>query len=902
MKQFWFTLIIILILMSCSSQEKRYVIGSSQCSKDIWRDKLNDELKLGTYHYNNVKIETVSANDDDKLQIKQIRHFIDDGVDLLIVSPNQMHSITSIVDRAYDKGIPVILFDRKTDSGKYTAFISADNVEIGRVMGEFIATRLHGRGNVLEIMGLSTSSPAIDRHRGFMEAMKRYPHINILKSLQANWTEKKAMEVTAAYLKTNNEKIDFVFGQNDRMAMGARMALGSKADSVRFCGIDGLATPGGGIELVRDGKLDASYIYPTHGDEVLRLAMNILTHKPYKKENHLKAALVTKDNAGVLLMQNEEMERQRSMLDEVHAKIIEANNTLNRQLVYLSILVILVVLLIAAAVITYRAYLIKAIYSSKLEESNRRQKELTEEMKNMTEAQLNFYTNVSHELRTPLTLIADPVDRMLEEDMPEEENRKLLKVMKRNISSLVRLVNDILEFRKLQQHQEVLQPESFNLTAAVRQWNSLVEQAMSRHGINITINSEESDTDNITADKEKLATVYFCILGNITRYNVKGNVTVNISRKDSRYMWTVNIADLILSDTELKDVFTKFFRSEATTGSTGIRLALVNELILLHLGKVSISSETEHGTEIKIYLPIRQDDYTINNNNIARVTHPENIVLEQLDTPQPGRAVNSEDDNRPTILIMDDNNDVRAYITSILSRKYNIENAVNGKEGLEKARETVPDLVLSDVMMPVMDGLELCRQLKSETATSHIPVILLTARSMSSQQVEGYEQGADAYITKPFESKLLLVQIESLLRNRILLRNIFSAETVRTDEKSLEKEDSSIQKLSMRDRDFIDRFTKDIEDKLADSDLNVETIGNDLNLSRVQLYRKVKALTGCTPVDLLRRARLQRARHLLQTTPMNISEAAYEVGFSSPSYFTKCFKDEYGIQPGEIGK
>ena len=327
-------LALLLTILGCANPKPHYIIGVSQCSADIWREKQNAELRMGAYCQENVELRFAAAHDSDERQVQQIDSLVDSGIDLLIVAPNQVQTISPAIDRAYDKGIPVIVFERKTNSQKYTSFISADNYEMGRIMGEYIASRLHGKGRVMEIMGLKGSSPAIERHNGFADALENYPDITVVATLQGDWTEESAVKAVKAY-PGNLDHIDFVFGQNDRMAMGARRALQESprnatlskreqltADSHQplYCGIDGLPGEDGGIRLVRDSILDASYIYPTHGDKIIELAINILEGKPYEKEALLQSALVTRDNAKVLLMQNEEMMRQAEYLDQLHSR------------------------------------------------------------------------------------------------------------------------------------------------------------------------------------------------------------------------------------------------------------------------------------------------------------------------------------------------------------------------------------------------------------------------------------------------------------------------------------------------------------------------------------------------------------------------------------------------------
>lgn len=358
MRQIFFYLFVLAtLLVSCSGGKVKYRIGISQCSDDIWRDKQNAELRMGAYFHDNVELKFAAAYDSDERQVEQIDSLVNEGIDLLIIAPNQVQTISPAIDRAYDKGIPVIVFERKTSSRKYTAFISADNYEMGRTMGEYIASRLDGKGNVLEIKGLEGSSPAIERHKGFMDAIEKVPGIKVVGSLQGDWTEETAYETTKQWFATNKDvRVDLVFGANDRTAMGARKILGEK---LLYCGIDGLPGENGGIQLVRDSLLDASYIYPTHGDQIIELAVQILEGKPYKKETMLMSALVTSDNAKVLLMQGEELMRQAAHLDLLHEKADSYLHKLDAQRVanWLSIGVIL--LLVVVFVLFYLYHLRK---------------------------------------------------------------------------------------------------------------------------------------------------------------------------------------------------------------------------------------------------------------------------------------------------------------------------------------------------------------------------------------------------------------------------------------------------------------------------------------------------------------------------------------------------------------
>lgn len=346
--------LVLILLCSCTDNSPRYHIGVSQCSEDIWREKLNEELQMTTYFYDDVEFSFASADDDDAKQIEQIDEFIRQGVDLLIVAPNQMSTVSPAIDRAYDMGIPVIVFDRKTSSKKYTAYIGADNYDMGRQMGRYIATQLHGQGTVIEVMGLKGSSPAIDRHNGFLDALEEYPGIRLAASLQGDWTEESAVKALEEY-KGDLKEIDYVFGQNDRMAIGARKVIAQhqKPLKTKFCGIDALPGKGGGIDCVQRKLLDASYIYPTRGDLVMQLALAILTGQSYKTENPMKSAIVNKDNAEVMLMQVEEMNTQAGLLKQLHGRVDSYLAQYHHQQVYTLLAVIIAIIVIVASLYFY---------------------------------------------------------------------------------------------------------------------------------------------------------------------------------------------------------------------------------------------------------------------------------------------------------------------------------------------------------------------------------------------------------------------------------------------------------------------------------------------------------------------------------------------------------------------
>lgn len=874
MKQWLYVVFLTLVFSACSDNNvKKYVIGVSQCSEDIWRDKLNNELVMSTYQHDNVTLKFASANDNDRLQKQQIEQFIKEGVNLLIVSPNQIHTISSVIDKAYDAGIPVILFDRKTDSRKYTAFIGADNYEAGHEMGLFIAQQLGGKGSVVEIGGLKGSSPAIERNRGFMDALKSYPNVKVVARGYGDWIKESGVTAMDSILVQSKESFQYVFAQNDRMALGALQSIKKhKVKGIKIVGIDALPVPGGGMENVRDGNLEASYIYPTRGDSVMQLALNILEKKPYKRDNYLKGALVTKANANVLLMQNEEMNKQTARLNALHGKVDTYLVQYNHQKMYIVLFSIILLLLIGIMVYIYRTILMKRRIE---EEANK--------------AKLQFFTNISHELRTPLTLIADPVNYIIHDDNLNSQQRSMLQIVQRNVLVLTQLVSEILDFRKVQNGKMELRLSDFNLAECMKQWIKLFSaSAQKKH---IAISMDAPDTIMLRADQDKIERICYNLLSNALKYTSEGGeISLMAKEEGGRVMISVADNGCGISSDELPYIFDRFYQAKNAGRGTGIGLAIVKAFTELHHGEVSATSIEGKGSTFTIHIPVRQK---------GEVTNQPTEKIEQLVEPSSAEEVPNQarhideliqpyQTDKPEVLIIDDNIDIRTYLRSVLSEKYNVSEAADGKVGLELARKIVPDIVLSDIMMPVMDGLAFCQQLKTDKAISHIPVILLTARSLDEQRAEGYEHGADAYLSKPFSLRLLLSRIDNLIESRKKLNQTWSKGV----------EDDEIGNISNEiDKSFLKQLRKIIQENLANSDLSVEQIGDEIGLSRVQLYRKVKALTGYSPVEIVRKARLTRARHLLQTTERTVSEVAYAVGFSTPSYFSKCYKDEFGENP-----
>ena len=725
-------LAILAIATACTSNNN-YKIAVSQCASGQWREKVNREMLAAQHLYEqNVLVSIFDAQDDPERQIHQIDSLSQTDIDLLVVAPTESARMAEAIARVKEKGIPVIFFDRKADTDDYAAFIGGNNVDAGATVGRYAVSLAHEisghRPRVLEVTAAMTTSPAQERHEGFAQAMKGHSEIDYV-CINSDWDAQNTYKVVRRQI-ASGQTPDIIFCHNDAMGMGAYKAVSEAKlqGQVKILGIDGM--PDEGIAYAQQGKLAGTYVYPTHGDEIIRLALNILTKQPYERTNYMSSVLVTPDNANIIAMNSRELIKQNDDLITIQDKLENYFGLYNAQHRVLIASFVSILLLLAALLLFWRAI-------GRMRRATAETRKAHEQQKRLNEEQTRFYTNASHQLKTPLTLIAGPVKKLLDANSLKDADHSLLEIVGRNVAQLEGLVSSVLNFRK----------EMANMV---------------------------SDTNAAPA------------------------LNTQQSAPDTQQ---------------------------------------------LQEGRLSL---------------LKQED------------------TEELST----------------LLIVDDNADMRLYLRTLLGDKFYVLEAADGQNGLRIARELVPDLVVSDVMMPVMDGLQFCRHLKEDAITSHIPVILLTARSEESQQIEGYEHGADAYLTKPFAADVLVARIYNLLKSRQQLID-------NQEERGKGQEEETV-KLSTQDKLFTDALKEAVRKNMHNPNLKMDELGDELGLSRVQLYRKVKALTGLSPVELLRQMRLQRAHTLLQSTTKTVGEIAYEVGFGTPGYFSSCFKKQFGIYPTDL--
>lgn len=901
-------LIMLLLCDSCTHKEHQFFIGVSQCSEDEWRGQMNKEIKREVLFYPGTQLEIRTAKDNNLHQIEDIKYFIHKKVDLLIVAPNEADAITPVIEQAFDAGIPVVLVDRKIRSNKYTAYVGANNYEIGKQVGNYIINRLHGKGNIIEITGLHESTPAVERHKGMMESLKNAPEIKIIASADAGWFKDKAENLLDSILAHHTD-IDLVFAQNDRMAIGAFQAAAAQGreKDILFVGIDAVAGKGFGIESVAGGEMDATFIYPTGGDNVVQTAMAILQGKPYDKEINLSTALVDKSNARIMQMQTEHISQLDYKIELLNGQLDAYFMRYSAQRMFLYACILILVLTATLLVFVVRAFWIKNRMNTELSkqkaqlETQRDQLiDLSRQLEEATHAKLSFFTNVSHDFRTPLTLIADPINQLMESNHCTPQEQTLLNVVHKNVTILLRLINQILDFRKFENGKLEINFSQFNAAQSICEWAESFRSLSYRKHIhfNITV-TEHTEEYVLTADAEKLERILYNLLSNAFKFTPEnGQIEIILStfrREDSPWLkLSVSDTGKGMSPEHIQHIFERFYQIDIHHTGSGIGLALAKAFTEMHHGQIRVESIKDKGTTFIVEIPMTQPDFHNEQatNKIIPESLKEGAVLDADSNMGSSESEENTDENLPTVLIIDDNQDVRNYIRFLLQQQYDIVEAENGLEGVKLALKYVPDAIICDVMMPVMDGMECCRKLKTEMQTSHIPVIMLTAYTMDEQKIKGYECGADSYLTKPFNGKILKARLQNLIENHLRLQNFFTDQTGMT----------SKPQLNEADKGFVDKLRKEIEERLSNPDTNVEDLGAALGFSRVQLYRKTKALTGYAPNELLRIARLKKAASLLAATEKSIAEVTYEVGFSSPSYFTRCFKEFFGESPTDYLK
>lgn len=901
-------LLIIISCCACNNNEsvsKKFKIGFAQAQGgDNWRETMLGEMKREVSFHNNIEFIIKDAQANSKTQKEQIQELINQKIDLLIVSPHEVLPLSPLLEKIYNSNIPIVLIDRRINSEKFTSFVGASNFEVGQNAGKYTVSLLKGKGNVLEITGLNSASPFIDRDNGFMNIISKNKGIKLIAKI--NDHELNYVKKLDSVIK-NNKNIDVIFAQSDYIAKIVYQIcknIGVER-KIKIIGVDGLSLSGMGMDMVANNQMKATVLYPTGGQEAIQTAINILEKRPFKKENALESTIIDSTNVKILQQQSRKVIEQQLDIDKRQNRIEQQINiSKNQTNIILAISITLALALILSSIFYYlfkeNKKISKKLMAQKDEISEQRNKLviLVEQVKEATEAKFNFFTNISHELRTPLTLILGPLEDTMSSSRLHFTLKNNLELVQRNAIRLLKLINQLMDFRKIEEGKMKLNVTKNNLGNFVLEIaNEFKELAKKKH-ISLNVNNMATGL-NIYFDNAMIDKVLFNLLSNAFKFTEEhGTINITIDQDEENSLAIVKIEDdgIGMSNEDVEHAFDLFYQGHSSTfKGTGLGLSLSKELIIAHKGDIEINSKKGKGTCFTIKLPLEQDHVKpadikseFTQNNFIKDSY---IYISDI-LPHHYEKVSKEPlENVASILIIEDNDDLKEFLKNRLEGTYEVHTANNGNEGINKAFDIVPDLIISDIIMPGLSGLKIAETLKNDLRSSHIPIILLTAKSSIEDQIEGMKSQADLFISKPFNLTYLEESIVSLLKNRTILREHY------TSELPSESRSNNSNKL---DRKFISEFTSIIEANLSNEDFSVDDIYKGLGISKIQLYRKTKALLGFNVNDYILTVRLQKAKYLLNNEDLSISEIAYKVGFASQAYFSTVFKSKFSVTPSEF--
>ena len=906
-----FATLITIYITGCKEDKKKatYTIGFSQCvGSDLWRKTMLDEMKTELSLHPGANFVYADAENSSDLQISQVKKMLDDGIDLLIISPNEAQPLTPIVEEAYNKGIPVIVIDRKTSSSLYTAYVGADNYQVGKLAGEYIASTSIGQVNLLEVMGLPGSSPAIERDRGLMDGIGKSSNIHVSK-VYGDWLKQHAK----AELRKNQKNlagINAIFAQNDQMASGAREVLNNLhlPGNIKVFGVDALPGNGGGLQMVANKILNASVLYPTGGKEAIVTAFQILNKEPFSRENILQSLVIDSTNVKLMQMQWSKIESQQKDIEKQQFLLADQQAIYKSQQIVLNVIVITLVLAIIFGGLAFYSLTENRKINKRLEAKNneivsqRNQLiEMSAKAEAATEARLNFFTNVSHEFRTPLTLMLSPLHDLLANDKLSLLAGKNLRLVQQNAFRLLKLVNQLIDYRKIEIDKQTIKASENNLVDFVREIIEAFRVYAQKMNVKLYFVSPEKEI-KAWFDVDMLDKVFFNLISNAIKFcNEDGRIKVTIRKDGADYVY-IDVEDngIGMSSEDTALVFDQFYQADnAPVTGSGIGLSLSKEIMLFHHGNIEVKSQKWKGTTFAVTLPLGSNHLNAMEKSYSRNDWSDlaekskiyqgdfsRVIVEDTHSLLKGPSEHS-------ILIIEDNTDLLQYLTDKFSENFEVFTACNGTAGITSAFDHVPDLIISDVVLPGVSGKELSKTLKSDVRTSHIPIILLTAQGSLEHQISGVQSLADLYITKPFNFDYLSASVWNLIGNRALLKEHFTSDISTTEKLTVSK------KL---DKKFLNDFAGIVEQNLANEKFSVDDICKIIGISRVQLYRKVKALLDCSITDYILNRRLKKATYLLNNESLTISEITYMVGFSNPNYFATVFKAKYGCTPSEFKK
>jgi signal transduction histidine kinase/AraC-like DNA-binding protein len=671
----------------------------------------------------------------------------------------------------------------------------------------------------------------------------------------------------------------------------------------KIIGVDGLACNGCGMQFVSEKLINATMLYPTGGEEAIRIALKILKKEEFKKENRLQTTVIDSTNVRLMQLQTSKITSQQQSIERQQLMLSEQERIYKsqRSLLYILGLLLLIAIILGGFVfysLNENKKMNKKLHVQNIEISEQKDKlvEMSEKARAANEAKVNFFTNISHEFRTPLTLILAPLEEITAGKHHHNHDRNL-NLIHRNVIRLLRLVNQLMDFRQVEADRMRLRVSENDLISFVSGIIQTYQSMAHKRNIDLRLITSEW-TLPAWFDANMLDKVIFNLLSNAFKFTKdNGFIHVYINRAgNSNVILKVEDNGIGMAENVVKNAFELYYQGEyETRKGSGLGLALSKELINLHKGSISVRSEQWKGTTFEIHLPLGHSHFDTRDfadpATSSLVLYADEKVYETyLDTDHvPVNEIDAVNRSfEHCILVIEDNEELRRFLKEKLKSRYEMLEADNGQSALQQAFDTVPDLIICDVVIPGKDGLALVKIFKTDLRTSHIPVILLTGKTSIEQQIEGMKNMADVYIPKPFNLQFLEQTINSLLSNRAMLKEHFTSEL---------PSNLKTQTIGKIDRKFISEFTSLIERNISNENFSVEDICKTLGISRVQLYRKVKALMNINVNEYILNTRLQKAKYLLQHEDFNISEIAYKIGFSSPAYFSTVFKSKFGVTP-----
>ncbi|WP_428331070.1 substrate-binding domain-containing protein [Mucilaginibacter sp.] len=910
MSKFLIVFLIAIVASSCKEAKRKtaFTIGFSQCTgSDLWRKTMLDEMRTELSLNPGATFIYKDAGGNSNVQKSQVTQMLNDGIDILIISPNEAQPLTSIVEDAYNKGIPVIVIDRKTASPLYTAYVGANNYELGKMAGQYVGSLTNKPINILEVMGLPGSSPAIERDRGFNEGVSKFTNAHITTKIYGDWLKQNA-ENELLKVKDQLKTTDIIFAHNDVMASGVREVLKKLniSKNIKIIGVDALPGANGGLQMVNDKVIYASLVYPTGGKEAITTAFRILNKESFSRENILQSLVIDSTNVQLMKMQWNRINSQQGDILKQQALLEEQHSIYKSQQIILNIIVISLVLAVVFGGLAFYSLMDNRKINKSLETKNdeillqRNQLiEMSAKAEVATEARLNFFTNVSHEFRTPLTLMLSPLQDMINNDKVMGTAGRNINMVHQNAYRLLKLVNQLIDYRKIEFDKQTLKASENNLVAFVRDIMESFRLYAQKLNIQLLLTTTDKEI-KVWFDADMLDKVFFNLLSNAIKFSTEqGKIKIHIHQEDNNYVH-IDIEDngIGMSQEDTALVFDQFYQADnAPIMGSGIGLSLSKEIVLLHHGHIEVKSQKWKGTTFSVSLPLGEKhldvtEKTGHKNDWPDMKERSKIYLSDFaNINQESQKDVFVQPKEYSILIVEDNADLLHYLIEKFSTEFEVHSASNGDTAIVKAYECVPDLILSDVVLPGISGKTLSEKLKSDVKTSHIPIILLTAQGSIEHQISGVKAMADLYITKPFNFDYLMASVQNLIKNRSLLKEHFTSDISTAEKLPLSKS---------LDKKFLNDFAGIVEQNLSNDKFNVDDICKIIGVSRVQLYRKVKALLGCSITDYILNRRLKKATYLLNNESLTIAEITYQVGFSNPNYFSTVFKAKYACTPSEF--